>query len=55
MNYIQRMIAKMRTLKETAAERRKRKDRRKSIPPRSMTDAEREYYAIHKNLNGMYK
>lgn len=24
------------------------------IPPRSMTPAERDYYAIHKNLNGFY-
>lgn len=24
---------------------------KKNIPPRSMTPAEKEYYAIHKNLN----
>lgn len=24
------------------------------IPPRSMTPAERDWYAIHKNLNGFY-
>ena len=24
----------------------------KRVPPRSMTEEEKEYYAIHKNLNG---
>lgn len=26
----------------------------KRVPPRSMTPAERDYYSIHKNLNGFY-
>lgn len=40
---------------ESAKERRVKKDRRVNTPPRSMTESEKEYYAIHKNLNGFAK
>lgn len=41
---------------ETAEDRRRKKDRSGNhyVAPRSMTPAERDYYAIHKNLNGFY-
>ena len=35
--------------------KREMKDRRKHVPPRSMTPEEKEYYDKHKNLNGFYK
>lgn len=42
--------------KETAEDRRIKKDRSKNhyTPPRSMTPAEKDYYALNKNLNGFY-
>jgi hypothetical protein len=38
--------------KETAAQRRKTNRKDHYTPPRSMTEAEREYYAKHKHLHG---
>jgi hypothetical protein len=38
--------------KETAAERRRYKRKDHYTPPRSMTDAEKVYYAEHKTLHG---
>lgn len=39
-------------VKLSAKDKRKMNDRRKNVPPRSMTDAEKEYYSKHKNLVG---
>lgn len=39
-------------IKSSAAQKRMFNDRRKSEPPRSMSEAEKEYYKKHKTLEG---
>lgn len=41
--------------KETAKQRRVKKDRRVTVAPRSMTPEEKEYYDKHKNLTHFYR
>jgi hypothetical protein len=46
---IARMMGRRRP-KVTAKEKRLLNDRRPHVPPRSMTEEEKEYYKIHKKL-----